>query len=143
MDAPSFLLSSLIFPICHTPSGVGAVTQSFDKAHRYFMAVVRQVWPSEERGHLGRHKLKNGKEIELDNRLARDAMYSAMFLGRMYLRGEGKPGKPDFRKARIFLERAVEIGVSVCNRATGQEREERTEPACLSLARLRKRVTTC
>lgn len=86
--------------------GVGEIPQSYSKAKEYFMKVARALWPIdfEANGQVA-GKRKMSKEQENDIR--EPAMVAAAFLGRMLLRGEG--GKPDYRKARMWFERAAEL----------------------------------
>ena len=82
--------------------GVGEIPQDHRRAKEYFMKVARVVWGSdfEVDGSIAR-----GRNVEAG---VRDpAMVAAAFLGRMALRGEG--GKQDYRRARMWYERAAEL----------------------------------
>ncbi|WVO15922.1 hypothetical protein L204_103587 [Cryptococcus depauperatus] len=87
---------------------VGKISQSFSKARSYFLKIARVLWPMDfepgKQKPAGRRKLT--KEQEENVREA--AMVSASFLGRMALRGEGQ--KTDYKKAKMWYERAAELG---------------------------------
>jgi SEL1 protein len=104
-----FYLGSVYFHpggISSGAEGVGEIPQSFTKAKEYFIKVARVMWPVdfEVDGKVAPRR-KLGKEIEESVR--EPAMVAAAFLGRMALRGEG--GKPDYRRARLWYERAAEL----------------------------------
>jgi SEL1 protein len=86
--------------------GVGEIPQDYKKAKEYFMKVAKMLWPVDYdptgkpagRRRLGKEALETVRE---------PAMVAAGFLGRMALRGEG--GKPDYKRARLWLDRASEL----------------------------------
>lgn len=85
--------------------GVGEIPQDFKRARDYFTKVARALWPADfdvDGRPVPRRKLSK----ELDEELAPHAAVAAGFLGRMALRGEG--GAPDYRKARLWFDRASE-----------------------------------
>jgi len=86
--------------------GVGEIPQSFTKAREYFMRAARTLWPKEfdAKGNVA-PKRKLSQEAE--DALRDPAMVAAAFLGRMAMRGEGQ--KVDFRRARMWYERAAEL----------------------------------
>jgi SEL1 protein len=86
--------------------GVGEIPRNYAKAKEYFTVVARKLWPVDwdSTGKPAGWK-RLGKEA-LDT--VRDpAAIAAGFLGRMALRGEG--GKPDYKRARLWLDRAAEL----------------------------------
>ncbi|WRT64955.1 uncharacterized protein IL334_001896 [Kwoniella shivajii] len=87
--------------------GVGEIPQDYKKAKEYFLKVARVMWPKdfETDGSVSKRR-KMSKEQE--DALREPAMVAAAFLGRMSMRGEG--GKPDYRRARLWYERAAELG---------------------------------
>jgi SEL1 protein len=86
--------------------GAGEIPQNYAKAKEYFMKVAKMLWPVDYgpdgkpagRKRLSKEGLENVRE---------PAMVAAGFLGRMALRGEG--GKPDYKRARLWLDRAAEL----------------------------------
>lgn len=75
------------------------------------MKVARQMWPVDfdaQGKEVGKRKMS--KDVE--EGLREPGMVAAAFLGRMAMRGEG--GKRDYRRARLWFERAAEL-VSVCS----------------------------
>ncbi|WWC67752.1 uncharacterized protein I206_101664 [Kwoniella pini CBS 10737] len=91
----------------HLYTGVGEIPQDFKKAKEYFLKVARVLWPKdfEPEGTVSKRR-KLSKEQE--DAIREPAMVAAAFLGRMSMRGEG--GKPDYRRARLWYERAAELG---------------------------------
>ncbi|ORX35868.1 hypothetical protein BD324DRAFT_629317 [Kockovaella imperatae] len=85
---------------------VGEIPQSFVKAREYFVKVARTLWPVDEVNGQIAPKRKLSKEHE--DAIREWAMIAASFLGRMHLRGEGS--KMDYRKAKMWYERAAEFG---------------------------------
>lgn len=104
-----FYLGSVYFlpgGISSGAEGVGEIPQSYSKAREYFLRVAREMWPVdfEANGQVAARKRMN-KEVE--DSLRDPAMFAAAFLGRMAMRGEGQ--KPDYRRARLWYERATEL----------------------------------
>jgi SEL1 protein len=94
--------------------GVGAIPQSYDKARGYFLKVARVLWPVDY-DHLGNVAPKRKLTKESEDFIREPAMTAAAFLGRMSLRGEGV--KTDYKRARMWYERAVEfVGNTVVER---------------------------
>ncbi|KAK8847683.1 hypothetical protein IAR55_005542 [Kwoniella newhampshirensis] len=87
--------------------GVGEIPQSFTKAKEYFMKVARTMWPVDFESD-GRVAPKRKMSKEMEDSISEPARVAASFLGRMALRGEGQ--KPDYRRARLWYERAAELG---------------------------------
>lgn len=86
--------------------GVGEIPQDYRKARDYFTRVARHLWPTDfDIGGKVMPKRKMNKEQE--DAVRDPAVVAAGFLGRMALRGEG--GKEDWRRARMWLERAAEM----------------------------------
>ncbi|WWC59262.1 uncharacterized protein I303_101812 [Kwoniella dejecticola CBS 10117] len=105
-----FYLGSVYFShagVSAGAEGVGEIVQDYKKAKEYFLKVARVFWPKdfEPDGTVSKRR-KLSKEQEDTTR--EPAMVAAAFLGRMALRGEG--GKPDYRRARLWYERAAELG---------------------------------
>lgn len=96
--------------------GVGEIPQSFTKAREYFTRVARTLWPGEfdSKGKVV-PKRKLSKEVE--DGLREPAMVAAAFLGRMALRGEGQ--KVDYKRARLWYERAAELVSTMPTLPTG------------------------
>lgn len=86
--------------------GVGEIPQSFGKAKEYFMKVARVMWPMEY-DPTGKEAGRRRMSKEMEDSVRDPAMVAAGFLGRMALRGEGQ--KPDYKRARLWLERAAEL----------------------------------
>ncbi|OCF37496.1 hypothetical protein I316_00620 [Kwoniella heveanensis BCC8398] len=105
-----FYLGSVYFShagVSAGAEGVGEIPQDFRKAREYFLKVARVFWPVdfETDGSVAKWR-RVSKEME--DSIKEPAMVAAAFLGRMALRGEG--GKPDYRRARLWYERAAELG---------------------------------
>lgn len=86
---------------------VGEIPQSFEKARKYFFYVARKLWPSEFDANgnvVPRRKMSKQDE----EKIASYARVAASYIGRMALRGEGMP--QDFRRARLWFERAADYG---------------------------------
>ncbi|WVR04491.1 hypothetical protein IAU60_001495 [Kwoniella sp. DSM 27419] len=101
---------SVYFSLHGVSSGadsVGEIPRDYKKAKEYFLRVARVMWPSEFEadGSITKRK-KMSKEVE--DSVRDPAMVAAAFLGRMAMRGEG--GKPDYARARLWYERAAELG---------------------------------
>ena len=86
---------------------VGEIPQSYSKAREYFTKVARVMWPVDwdSQGNVA-PKRRMSKEME--DTVREPAMVAAAFLGRMALRGEGQ--RQDLRRARMWYERAAELG---------------------------------
>ncbi|WWC87074.1 uncharacterized protein L201_001960 [Kwoniella dendrophila CBS 6074] len=105
-----FYLGSVYFShagVSAGAEGIGEIPQDFKKAKEYFLKVARVLWPKdfENDGSVAKRR-KFSKEQE--DQIREPAMVAAAFLGRMSLRGEGS--KPDYRRARLWYERAAEFG---------------------------------
>ncbi|OCF76752.1 hypothetical protein I204_02453 [Kwoniella mangroviensis CBS 8886] len=105
-----FYLGSVYFShagVSAGAEGVGEIPRDYKKAKEYFLKVARNLWPKdfETDGTVSKRR-KLSKEQE--DGIREPAMVAAAFLGRMALRGEG--GKPDYRRARLWYERAAELG---------------------------------
>ncbi|WVQ80103.1 hypothetical protein IAT38_002204 [Cryptococcus sp. DSM 104549] len=89
--------------------GVGEIPQSYSKAREYFLRVARVLWPVDfEPGSGGKVAGRRKMSKEMEDGVREPAMVAAAFLGRMALRGEGQ--KPDYARARLWYERAAELG---------------------------------
>lgn len=86
--------------------GAGEIPQNFGKAKEYFTKVARVMWPIDY-DPTGKEAGRKRMSKEMEQNVREPAMLAAAFLGRMALRGEG--GKPDYRRARLWLERAAEL----------------------------------
>ncbi|KAJ7818213.1 hypothetical protein B0H14DRAFT_2840413 [Mycena olivaceomarginata] len=94
--------------------GVGAVPRDFERARHYFLVVARLVWPRDPANPL-QYTPTAPKD---DNNLPIVyAAYSAGFLGRMYLRGEGVKADPAI--AKMWFERGSELGDRECQNGLG------------------------
>jgi SEL1 protein len=106
-----FYLGSIYFHPGGISSGaeqVGEIPQSFAKAKEYFLRVARTLWPVDfEGGDASKVAGKRKMSKEMEESVREPAMVAAAFLGRMALRGEG--GKPDYRRARMWYERAADL----------------------------------
>ncbi|WVW78646.1 hypothetical protein I302_100606 [Kwoniella bestiolae CBS 10118] len=105
-----FYLGSVYFShagVSAGAEGVGEIPRDYKKAKEYFLKVARNLWPKdfENDGTVSKRR-KLSKEQE--DAIREPAMVAAAFLGRMAMRGEG--GKPDYRRARLWHERAAELG---------------------------------
>ena len=110
-----FYLGSVYFLPGGISSGadeVGEIPQSYSKAREYFLRVARVMWPVDfESGGQAAPKRKMSKEQE--DAVRDSAMLAAAFLGRMAMRGEGQ--KQEYRKARLWYERAAELVSRGCH----------------------------
>lgn len=86
--------------------GAGEIPQSFGKAKEYFMKVARVMWPMEY-DPTGKEAGSRRMSKEMEDSIRDPAMIAAGYLGRMALRGEGQ--KPDYRRARLWLDRAAAL----------------------------------
>ncbi|WWD21783.1 hypothetical protein CI109_106270 [Kwoniella shandongensis] len=98
---------SMLAGVSAGADGVGEIPQSFTKAKEYFMKVARTMWPVDFESD-GSVALKRKMSKEMEESISEPARVAASFLGRMAMRGEGQ--KPDYRRARLWYERAVELG---------------------------------
>jgi SEL1 protein len=91
-------------------------------AHQYFLRVARLVWPSDDLPKTSKGKEKRiESERELERSLMDAASGSAMFLGRMALRGEGGKGVRDYERARMWFELAADhVCLSLRLRCVGE-----------------------
>ncbi|KAF7362200.1 Ubiquitin-protein ligase [Mycena venus] len=94
--------------------GVGAVPRDFDRARHYFLMIARLVWPRDPANPLQYTATALKEESNLP---ILHAGYSAAFLGRMYLRGEGV--KADPAMAKMWFERGSAQGDRECQNALG------------------------
>jgi SEL1 protein len=97
--------------------GVGEIPQSYTKAREHFIKVARVMWPSDFEAD-GSTSPKRKMHREMEDSIRDPAMVAAAFLGRMALRGEG--GKPDYKRARLWYERAAELVCSSCELISGR-----------------------
>lgn len=86
--------------------GAGEVPQNYAKAKEYFTKVARAMWPMEY-DPTGKEAGRRRMSKEMEDNVKQPAMVAAAFLGRMALRGEG--GKPDYKRAKLWLDRAAEL----------------------------------
>jgi SEL1 protein len=85
---------------------VGEIPQSYSKAKDYFLRVARVMWPLDFDAN-GQVAARRKMSKEMEDVIRDPAMVTAAFLGRMAMRGEGQ--KPDYRRARLWYERAAEL----------------------------------
>jgi SEL1 protein len=86
--------------------GVGEIPQDYRKAKEYFLRAARQLWPTDFDSE-GKVMPKRKMSKEQEDSVRDPATIAAGFLGRMSMRGEG--GKEDWRRGRMWLERAAEL----------------------------------
>lgn len=104
-----FYLGSVYFlpgGISSGAEGVGEIPQSYSKAKEYFLRVARVMWPVDFEAN-GQVAARRKMSKEMEDAVRDPAMVAAAFLGRMAMRGEGQ--KPDYRRARLWYERAAEL----------------------------------
>jgi hypothetical protein len=103
---------------------VGEIPRNFAKAKEYFHTVAHKLWPVDwdPNGKPAGRKRLNKEAFE---HIRDPATVAAGFLGRMALRGEG--GKPDYKRARLWLDRAAELVCLILKAAlTGSQDVQRT-----------------
>ncbi|KZT39348.1 HCP-like protein [Sistotremastrum suecicum HHB10207 ss-3] len=94
--------------------GVANFPRDFYRAYAYFLRIARLVWPRDSVTSPLAHK-KEKKEG--DDSTFVYAAYSAGYLGRMFLRGEGV--KQDFKLAKMWFERGAEFNDRECLNGLG------------------------
>ncbi|KAG1727314.1 hypothetical protein EDB19DRAFT_1943246 [Suillus lakei] len=94
--------------------GVGRVPQDFHQSQFYFLQITRQVWLRDPMNPL-QHTAPGYKTESIKQ--AGFAPKSMVYLGQMYLQGEGV--KQDYAMAMMWFERGVEFEDRECHNVLG------------------------